>query len=225
MYDIYTLNTYIMLNMKRIIRKLISILLKPIYLIYSNKTNRMIKNYLDVIYSIWLSFGFKCIGCNVRFYKPISLIGEKYITIGNNTTFRKLCILTAHSCYQNEKFNPRIKIGNNCVFGQHNHITAINEIIIGNGVLTGSWVTITDNSHGKTDFNSLTELPINRKLFSKGKVIIGDNVWIGDKVTILPNVTIGKGVIIAANSVVTKDIPNYCVVGGIPAIIIKKINK
>lgn len=60
---------------------------------------------------------------------------------------------------------------------------------------------------------------------SKGPVIIGSNVWFGDKATILPNVTIGDGAVIAANSVVTKDVPAYSVVAGNPAKIIKQVNK
>lgn len=55
----------------------------------------------------------------------------------------------------------------------------------------------------------------------KEKVTIGDDVWIGARVIILPGVTIGKGVILAAGAVVTKDIPDYAVVGGIPGKIIK----
>ncbi len=52
---------------------------------------------------------------------------------------------------------------------------------------------------------------------SKGEVVIGDDVWIGDKATILPGVTIGKGAVIAANSVVTKNVKPYTIVAGIPA--------
>lgn len=59
-------------------------------------------------------------------------------------------------------------------------------------------------------------------LFSKGDVTIGDNVWIGDKATVLPGVTIGDGAVIAANTVVTHDVPAYSVVGGNPARIIKQ---
>ena len=55
-------------------------------------------------------------------------------------------------------------------------------------------------------------------------VTIGNNVWIGDKATILPNISIGNGAIIAANSVVTKNVPEYCVVAGNPAKIIKQNN-
>ena len=56
-------------------------------------------------------------------------------------------------------------------------------------------------------------------------VTIKDNVWIGEKSSVLAGVTIGKGAIIAANSVVTKDVPDYCLVAGCPAIIIKRINE
>lgn len=63
-----------------------------------------------------------------------------------------------------------------------------------------------------------------RELEIKGPVIIGDNVWIGDKVSILSGVTIGKGSVIACNAVVTKDVPSYSVVGGVPAKVIKQIS-
>ena len=82
-------------------------------------------------------------------------------------------------------------------------------------------MTITDNSHGETDYDSLSIPPIKRSITSKGSVVIGNNVWIGDKVTILPGVTVGDGVVIAANAVVTKDIPPYCIAGGNPAKILK----
>lgn len=64
--------------------------------------------------------------------------------------------------------------------------------------------------------------PLLRPLYSKGQVVIGKNVWIGDKVTILPGVSIGDGSVIAANSVVTKSIPPYSIAAGIPAKIIKQ---
>lgn len=93
----------------------------------------------------------------------------------------------------------------------------------GDNLLTGLWVTITDNSHGKTDYNTLQQPPLMRMVTSKGPVIIGSNVWIGDKATILPNVTIGDGAVIAANSVVTKDVPVYSVVAGNPAKVVKQV--
>ena len=63
---------------------------------------------------------------------------------------------------------------------------------------------------------TLADLPL------KGDTVVGNDVWIGQNVTVMPGVNIGDGAIIAANSVVTKDIPAYCVAGGNPCKIIKK---
>ena len=67
----------------------------------------------------------------------------------------------------------------------------------------------------------MTTIPTKRKLYSKGEVKIGKNVWIGDKVTILPGVVIGDGAIIGANAVVSKDIPQYTIAVGNPIKIIE----
>ncbi len=123
----------------------------------------------------------------------------------------------------NQVFTPEISIGENVCIGEYVHITAINKIVIGNGVLTGRWVLITDNSHGLFTKSELEERPIARPIYSKGEVIIGNNVWIGDKATILPNVHVGDGAIIAANAVVTKDVPAYSLAAGNPARVIKNI--
>jgi len=170
----------------------------------------------------------KDICCNftkVHFGIILEIRGGKYITIGNGTEFSDFLYLTAWDSFGATEWKgyiPNISIGRDCRFGAFNHITCINKISIGDNCLTGKWVTITDNSHGNTDNNILSLAPINRPLVSKGSVIIGNNVWIGDKATILPNVTIGDGAVIGANAVVTKDVPAYCVVGGNPAKIINK---
>lgn len=169
---------------------------------------------------------FKQIGKGTSFQKISFLKGPQYISIGNHCFFEQFLYLTAwdyfHSKNNEQNFKPTISIGSNCYFGAFNHITAINRIEIGNNLLTGKFVTITDNSHGETNFETLQIEPINRPLHSKGPVIIGNNVWIGDKATILPNVSIGDGAIIAANAVVTKDVPAHSIAAGNPAKIIKK---
>lgn len=133
------------------------------------------------------------------------------------------CTYLAEGLYLCSWQGGTITIGDFCSFGAYNHITASNAIKIGNHILTGKWVTITDNSHGMSTKEDMTKHPLSRQLHSKGPVVIGNNVWIGEKVTILPNVTIGDGAIIAANSVITKDVPAYSVVGGNPAKIIKQV--
>ena len=171
--------------------------------------------------SEWNSLKFRKVGDGFWFGKDICVKGGKYIGFGNNVSFGNHCIITAWDNYAGDMLTPKIEIGNNCCFGEYNHITSTNHIVIGDGVLTGRWVTITDNSHGKTDYASMCEIPVNRKIYSKGPVIIGKNVWIGDKATILPGVIIGDGVVIAANAVVTKSVPSFTVVGGNPARILK----
>lgn len=174
--------------------------------------------YLDRLYSFWIMGEFK--HCEGILQRGLFLRGGRYITIGKNTRVDRHNILTAWFLTNKE---PELKIGDNCDIGQYNHITCVNKVVIGNGVLTGRWVTITDNSHGNSSIESMIQRPALRKVESKGEVIIEDNVWIGDKCTILPHVHIGKGVVVAANSVVTKDVPDFCVVGGNPAKILKKI--
>lgn len=175
----------------------------------------------DHIYSLFITVPFKSVGEKsfIR-YKMRLLKGAKYITIGKNSHFGVQAELTAWDAFGEDKFTPSIEIGDNVSIGSYCHITAINRIVIGNGVLTGRWVTITDNSHGTTDIEILNMFPVKRPLTSKGPVVIEDNVWIGDKATILPGVTIGKGSVIGANAVVSKEVPPYSIAVGNPIRII-----
>lgn len=185
-------------------------------------------NYINFhhrrIYVIYTKKMFKSVGENSSFERFAQLSGCGNISLGSNVWIAEGCYLTAWTEYRGQYFMPEIIISDNVTIGPHAHITATNKIVIGNGVLTGKYITITDNSHGHFEMKSdLNDLPINRPLFSKGPVIIGNNVWIGDKAVILPDVRIGEGSIIGAGAVVTKDVPPYCVVGGNPAKIIRII--
>ena len=157
-----------------------------------------------------------------EFEMPNQLLGLKYIKIGEGTHLNKGIILTAWDSYAGEKWTPSIKIGNNCHIGEFTHITSCNNIEIGDNLLTGRYVYISDNSHGTANFSQMKIHPANRFLYSKGPIKIGNNVWIGESARILAGVSIGDGAIIGANSVVTKDVPAYSVVGGIPAKVLKE---
>lgn len=208
--------------MKSVINEILN---KCIYYYYSNwnpiiKISRIINNVRNVIYTKKYCRKFNC--SKVSFNRYINYTkGEQYFKIGKGTSFGKALVMTAWDTYENEIFSPEVKIGENCHFGDFLHFTCINKITIGNNLLTGRWVTISDNGHGKTDYNTLQIPPIKRRLSCKGPIEIGNNVWIGDKATILSGVKIGDGVVIAANAVVTKDIPPFSVVAGNPAKVIK----
>ena len=182
-----------------------------------------VKNHISSLYSTWIGFHFKNRPVKLFSAGNFTIRGFEYIEMGDYCNWGKCCVLTAWEKYGTDKFKPCVIIGSNCNFGEYNHITSINKIIIGNGCLTGRWVTITDNAHGTSDYESLQINPTQRRLYSKAPVIIGNNVWIGDKATILPGVKIGDGCIIAANTVVTKDVPPYSVVAGNPGVILKTL--
>ncbi len=173
--------------------------------------------------SYWLHGIFKYCHCSVIFGKIGRINGGECISIHEKTRFGDYFYLT--SWPKDVENTPLLKIGSNCNFGAYNHITCTNKIEIGNNLLTGKWVTISDNNHGDTTEESLSMPPSKRKIVSKGPVVIEDNVWIGDKATILSGVRIGKGAVIAANAVVTKDVPAYSVAAGNPAQIIRTREK
>lgn len=154
-----------------------------------------------------------------RIERNVNIWNAQNITIGNNVYIYKNCQLATHPNIVHPK--PQIIIGDNCVIGEQVHITCANSIKIGNGLLTGRRCTITDNSHGASERSVLDINPVQRTIESKGAIVIGDNVWLGDNVIVLPGVTIGNGVIIGANSVVTKCIPSYCVAVGNPAKVVR----
>ena len=175
------------------------------------------------IYSYWIQLEFGQVGSGVYIGKMYLLKGAKYISLADNVCISERCIIEVYDSYQDQRFTPILTIGANSHIGDDGHITCINKIQIGNNVLMGRKVFITDNAHGASDRTQLDTAPNKRPLTSKGQVIIEDNVWIGEMVCIMPGVRIGKGSIIGANAVVTKDVPPYCVVGGNPAKIIKNL--
>ena len=170
---------------------------------------------LDILYSSWIRNSFK--RCEGFIRRGASIIRSKNIIIGKKTNIGYHCVLSVW----NE--NANIIIDDNVNIGDYCHITAINNIHICDGVLTGRFVTISDNSHGSSSIDDMKLNPYKRTITSKGTIEIGKNVWIGDKATILSGVKIGEGSIVAANAVVTKNVPAFCVVAGVPATIIKQL--
>lgn len=187
----------------------------------------LIKACPTYIYTGYHARWFKHIGFHTLIGRHTAIVGHKYISLGNDTAIGDYGFLTAHAKYERAEQTmlnaPELTIGDRCSIGPRSHITCMNHVEIGNDVLTGPSVLITDNAHGEAVRELLDTAPNYRPLYSKGPVVIEDNVWIGEKASIMPGVHIGKGAIIAANSVVTHDVPAYAVVAGIPAKVIKQL--
>lgn len=121
---------------------------------------------------------------------------------------------------QYARFNSELNIGNHSGIGKNCFISG--RTYIGNDVMMGPDCIMYSYSHehGRID------IPMCQQGFEKETPIhIGNDVWIGARVIILPGVTIGDHVIIGAGAIVTKDVPDYAIVGGNPAKIIRMRNE
>jgi acetyltransferase-like isoleucine patch superfamily enzyme len=157
------------------------------------------------------------LGPGSSFSHPVYLSQPRYLKIGRGFTAGPGVRLEACDQYGEDRFAPEIEIGDNVIFSHNVHVGAIDRVRIGNDVLVGSNVLITDHGHGIGDLGERVQPPRARCPHSKGPVTIEDRVWIGENAAILSGVRVGQGAIVEPNSVVTCDVPAYAVVGGAPA--------
>ena len=163
----------------------------------------------------------------LRIHPSANLIGLTHMKIGINFFAGKHLRLEAVLEHKGHKYNPQIIVGDNVSVVDFVHIGATNHVEIGDNVLMGSNIYISDHNHGIYSGKNQTSPhipPVNRYVSNDKKVVIGNNVWIGEFVSILPGVTIDRGSIVGANSVVTKDIPPFSIAVGTPAKVIKEFN-
>ncbi len=150
------------------------------------------------------------------------IIGAQYMDFGDGCYLGKGSWVECIEKWREQTFTPRLTFGKNFSMQRNCHIGCIHKIEIGDNVLLGSKVYITDHFHGEIKKDALTLPPIERPLFGK-PVKIGNNVWIGDNVCIMPGVSLGDNVIVGANAVVTHSFPKNVVIAGVPATIIKEL--
>ncbi|WP_343567419.1 acyltransferase [Sphingobacterium sp.] len=187
-----------------------------------NRTVYPVQFLFRYVYSGLVSSKFKSFHFGSFVEYPLYLTGGKNIEIGRHVIIGKRLRIETFDEYRGAKFNPFIRIGDFVGINHDCHIGAIECVEIGNNVLIASKVYISDHSHGNTSIEHLLMPPVNRPLVTKGKVIIEDDVWIGEGAIILPGVKIGRGAVVGANAVVTKDVRPYAVVGGVPAKVLKE---
>ena len=150
----------------------------------------------------------------IAYYCLNHTIGRKQAKIGKESKVHSTVILR-------QGYN--IEIGEGCLINHNNVLQAgkvDGKIKIGNNVHTGANVMIIAFNHA---FDT-REIPIIKQDYYDADIEIGDDVWIGGGAVILAGVKIGKGAIIAAGAVVNSDVPEYAIVGGIPAKVLKYRN-
>lgn len=182
---------------------------------------RILFYYIQRLYRLLYGFlilrpRFACFGLFSVIDRPLIIKGKKRIHIGKNVFLGYKVWLEANPLTGNE--NCKIVVGDNVTIGHFNHIYATGLIVIEKDCLTADNVYISDNLHSYSDiYRPIKEQPIQQK----NTVRIGEGSWLGENVCVI-GAKIGKHCVIGANSVVTKDIPDYCVAVGAPARIIKQ---
>ena len=156
---------------------------------------------------------------SIIMWPPTTIFNEQYISIGSHTMIGQHVALSAgmipgQLCVT----SPVVRIGDRCLIGRGSGIVGHFSIEIGNDVWTGHHVYITDQNHGYEDVSR----PISQQTQPERAVRIGDGSWLGHGCIVLPGVTIGHHVVVGANSVVTHDLPDYCVAVGAPARVIRQ---
>jgi acetyltransferase-like isoleucine patch superfamily enzyme len=145
----------------------------------------------------------------------INALSKKGVRIGNNCSILKNSIIECTGVIR--ELGEGLVIGDGVGIAQNAFIQVRGNVTIGNKVIFGPGVSIFSENHNWQD----NTRPIVDQGATRGDVIIGDECWLGANCIILAGVTVGKGAIIAAGSVVTKDVPPNEIWGGCPAKFIK----
>lgn len=155
------------------------------------------------------------------------LRGLSSIEMGEDFSAGEGLWLEAITRFNDQTFSPKIVVGHHVRISHFVHIAATHLVEIGDNVLIGSKVMITDHNHGlySSGVHSLPNAaPVLRPLDSGQRTLIGHDVWLGDGVVVTAGSTIGEGCVIGANSVVLGNIPPFTIAVGAPARVRKAFN-
>ena len=172
--------------------------------------------FYRLFFRLFFSSSFQSYGKKTSVMRPMKIHGAQYITLKDKVYIQDNAWLMALRIDK----KPVLSIGSGTYIGHYAHLSCVNSIIIQEDVLMADKVFISDNTHGY----SKGDVPFkNQDIHNVGSVVIGAGAWLGENVCVI-GAKIGKQSIIAANSVVTKDIPDYCIAAGSPAKVVKQFN-
>ena len=154
-------------------------------------------------------------------FPPTVIFGEGRIEIGAGTAIGPLASMSAGMPSQAAmRGDPIITIGERCTLGKGIGIVGHERIVIGDDIWTGHYVYITDQNHGYENL----DLPIGTQMWRNEPVSIGSGSWLGHGAIVLPGSRVGRHVVIAAGAVVAGiEVPDYSVVAGVPARVVRRL--
>lgn len=143
----------------------------------------------------------------------IQCVGLECVSLGDRSVISRNTRLLALKAYGSQAFDPQINIGKDVSIGFGCTLSCINRIEIGHHVTIGDNVYIADSHHDYRD----PELGVLQQPLLPGQVSIGQGAWVGYGAFVAGNVSLGEHSVVGANSVVTRSVPAYTVVAGVPA--------
>ena len=188
---------------------------------FFNKLHHFSSFYYKAKGALVYRYFFESFGTGSYIRRPLLIFNPAFISIGKNVGIRDGVRLEV--VRSNKSRQPRIVIGDNTNIEQNVHIVCHNYVKIGSNVSITGNCSIVDVTHPFEDVSDPVKIGA-RILDEHSFVEIGDGTFVGFGSVILPNVRIGRCAVIGANSVVMKDVPDYTVVAGAPASIIKQFD-
>jgi acetyltransferase-like isoleucine patch superfamily enzyme len=196
------------------------------FLILSQRAMMMTRGFLKTGKKVFIGNGV-CIrnGSNLAFGKNVTIekrttidgYARKKMSLGNNV---KIGAYSTISCTSHlSKYGVGLSVGDNSAIGEYSYFGASGGILIGSDVIMGQYISFHSENH---NFSDSTKLIREQGVTSKG-ISIGNNVWVGAKATFLDGCVVGDNSVVAAGAVVNGIYPDNCIIGGVPAKILKEI--
>ena len=174
-----------------------------------------LRDYCSVLLYRLLGASFGHFGRGVRVVWPLRIVGSRFVRLEDDVTVQVGAYIAV---LQLGAGLPQLTIRRGARVGNYLHLICTRRVDIGAQVLLADRVYIADNRH---EYQDVTRPIMQQPLRQLADVEIGDGTWIGENVCIL-GCRIGRNCVIGANSVVTRDIPDYCVALGAPAVPVRR---
>ncbi|HUX17557.1 MAG TPA: hypothetical protein VMV63_00030 [Acidithiobacillus sp.] len=175
--------------------------------------------YCNLVGRIYYRRIFKRFGYGSLLFSPLSITNPEHISISKNVHIGHRARIEARiDWHGGQQFSPELEIHDDADIGQNVTISCVNKVVIGRNTVISFDVFITDNDHAYEQIG----VPVMKQPLIVKKTIIGENCFIASGVKILAGTVLGKQCIVGSNSVVRGEFPDYCVIVGSPARVVKR---